>query len=217
MGFGDDWLTIVGVVSDVKHTSLGDTTRISVYVSAAQEETPYLAILMRSRLDAAALAPSIRASVTALDAAVPVTRVDDMPRLVSESFASERFRAVLVGIFAAVAGVLAAIGIYGVTARAVARQRREIGIRMALGSSASRVIALFIQRAGVGVALGIAAGLLGAFGASRFLAPYLFATNPSDPMLYAVAASLLVMAALMSAWLPARRAACTEPASVLRQ
>jgi putative ABC transport system permease protein len=217
LGSTDDWLTIVGVVSDVKHTSLGDTTRISVYVSAAQQETPYLAILVRSRLDAAALAPLIRASVAAVDAAVPVTRVDDMPRLVSESFAGERFRAVLIGNFATMAGVLAAIGIYGVTTRAIARQRREIGIRMALGSSASRVIGLFVQRAGTAVALGIAIGLLGAFGASRFLAPYLFGTNPSDPVLYSGAAMVLVVVALTAVWLPARRAARTEPASVLRQ
>jgi ABC-type antimicrobial peptide transport system permease subunit len=216
VGLDDRWLTIVGVVSDVKHASLGDTTRITVYLPVWQQDTPYLTVLVRSRLGAAALAPSIRAAVAAVDAAIPVTRVDDMPALVSESFASERFRTVLIEIFATIAGLLAAIGIYGVTARAVARQRREIGIRIALGSSAWRVIALFVRRAGAAVTFGIAAGLVGAFGASRFLAPYLFATNPSDPVLYAGAASLLAMAALAAAWLPARRAARTEPASILR-
>jgi putative ABC transport system permease protein len=216
IGLGDEWLTIVGVVSDVKHASLGDTTRATVYLPARQQDTPYLGLLVRSRVDASALTPAIRAAVAGLDATVPVTRVDDMPALVSESFASERFRAVLIGIFAAIAGALAVIGIYGVTARAVARQRREIGIRMALGSSASRVIALFVQRAGVAVTLGMIAGLTGAFVASRFLAPYLFATSPSDPTLYAAAATPMIVGALVASWLPARRAAGTNPAEVLR-
>jgi len=116
----------------------------------------------------------------------------------------------------AIAALLAAIGMYGVTARAVARQRREIGIRMALGSSAMRVVTLFVQRTGAAVALGIATGLAGAFAASRFLAPYLFATNPADPMLYAGAATLLAFAGLGATLLPARRAAGMNPASVLR-
>lgn len=216
VGFGDAWLTIVGVVRDVKHASLGDTTRITVYLPARQQDTPYLAVLVRTRLDAAALAPSIRRAVAALDAAVPVTRVDEMPTLVNRSFAGERFRAVLVGIFAAIAGALAVIGIYGVTARAVERQRREIGIRMALGSSTSRVIALFVQRAGVAVALGVGVGLAAAFVASQALEPYLFATDRADPALYAGAAVLLILPALIAAGLPARRASRTSPAVVLR-
>ena len=216
VGFNDNWLTIVGVVSDVKHASLGDTTRITVYLPALQQPTPYLTILLRTRLDAAALAPSIRRAVAALDPAVPVTRVDAVPELVSRSFTSERFRAVLIGLFAVIAGVLATIGIYGVTARAVVRQRREISIRMALGSSSTRVIALFVQRAGVAVALGAAAGLVGAFAVSRFLAPYLFATDPSDPALYAGPTLLLVTTGIAAAWLPARRASRQNPARVLR-
>ena len=215
IGFGDDWLTIVGVVSDVKHASLGDTTRATVYLPARQQDTPYLGLLVRSRLDASALTPAIRAAVAGLDATVPVTRVE-MPALVSESFANEPVRAVLIGIFAAIAAALAVIGVYGVTARAVARQRRESGIRMALGSSASRVIALFVQRTGVAVTLGMIAGLIGAFVASRFLAPYLFATSPSDPTLYAAAATPLIVGALVASWLPARRAAGTNPVEVLR-
>lgn len=216
VGLDDSWLTIVGVVSDVKHASLGDTTRITVYLPATQQQTPYLMVLLRTRLEASALAPSIRAVTAALDPAVPVTRVDEMSDLVSQSFASERFRAALIALFATIAGALAVVGIYGVTARAVARQRREIGIRIALGSSSVRVIALFAQRAGVAVALGVSIGLTGAVGASRFLAPYLFATNPTDPSLYAGAAALLAAAALAATWVPARRASRASPAAVLR-
>jgi ABC-type antimicrobial peptide transport system permease subunit len=174
-------------------------------------------IVARTRLDAAVLAPSIRRAVAAVDASVPVTRVDAMPELVSRSFANERFRARLIGLFAVLAGVLAMIGIYGVTSRAVRRQRREIGIRMALGSSAARVIAVFVQRTSVAVVFGAVVGLAAAAAASRFLAPYLFETNPSDPLVYIGAAALLAIAALTAAWLPAHIASRTNPAQVLRE
>ena len=217
IGFDTTWLTVVGVVSDVKHASLGDPARITVYLPARQQSTPYLMIVARTRLDAAVLAPSIRRAVAAVDASVPVTRVDAMPELVSRSFANERFRARLIGLFAVLAGLLAMIGIYGVTSRAVRRQRREIGIRMALGSSAARVIAVFVQRTSVAVVFGAVVGLAAAAAASRFLAPYLFETNPSDPLVYIGAAALLAIAALTAAWLPAHIASRTNPAQVLRE
>ena len=216
IGYGDDWLTVVGVVGDVKHSSLGDSTRVTVYLPAEQQPTRYLMILARARLDAGALTPLVRREIAALDPSVPVTRVEELSTLVARSFAGERFRATLLGAFAIVAALLSAVGMYGVTARAVARQRREIGIRMALGSTAAGVIALFVRRAGVAVSLGIVVGLVGAAGLSGFLAPYLFATTPTDPALYAGSAALLVATALVAAWLPARRASRTNPASVLR-
>lgn len=216
IGYGDDRLTVVGVVSDVKHSSLGDSTRVTVYLPAEQQPTRYLMILARARLDAGALTPLVRREIAPLDPAVPVTQVEEMSALVARSFASERFRATLLGAFAVIAALLSAVGMYGVTARAVARQRREIGIRMALGSTAAGVIALFVQRAGLAVSLGAAVGLVAAAGLSGFLAPYLFATTPTDPMLYAGSAALLVATALLAAWLPARRASRTNPASVLR-
>ena len=214
--FNDEWLTIVGVVSDVKHTTLTDTTRITLYLPALQQNTPYLMLLVRGRLNADQLAPAIRRAVAAIDPAVPVTRVDAVPELVSQSFAGERFRAVLITMFAALAGALAAIGIYGVTARAVVRQRREIGIRMALGSPMWRVSGLLLGRTGVAVALGIGAGLAGAVATAKLLSPYLFGTDPVDPFLYAASASVLAATALVAAWLPTRSASHADPAVVLR-
>ena len=216
IGFNDDRLTIVGVVSDVKHTSLGDSTRATVYLPVTQQPTRYLMLLARTRLDLAALTPLVRRAVATVDATVPVTRVDAMPELVDRSFAAERFRATLIGIFAIVAGMLATIGMYGVTARSIVRQRREIGIRMALGSTATRVVALFLRRAGIAVTLGIVLGLVGANGLSKFLAPYLYATPPTEPTVYAASAILLAATALIAAWLPASRAARANPATVLR-
>lgn len=216
IGFGDDRLTIVGVVSDVKHASLGDSVRVTVYLPVAQQPTRYLMLLVRTRLDLAALTPLVRRAVATVDAAVPVTRVDAMPELVDRSFAAERFRTMLIGVFAIVAGMLATIGTYGVTARAVVRQRREVGVRMALGSTATRVVALFLRRAGSAVTLGIVLGLAGALGLSKFLAPYLYATPPTEPVVYAVSAALLATTALLAAWLPAYRASRANPATVLR-
>jgi ABC-type antimicrobial peptide transport system permease subunit len=214
--FGDVWLTFVGVVSDVKHSALSDTTRITLYLPARQQDTPYLTILLRGQLRANQLTPAVRRAVAAIDAGVPVTRVDAVPQLVSQSFAGERFRAVLITIFAVLAGALAAIGIYGVTARAVVRQRREIGIRMALGSPLWRVSALLLGRTGVAVALGIAAGLLGAVASAKVLSPYLFGIDALDPLLYVVSAASLAATAIVAAWLPARSACRTDPAIVLR-
>jgi ABC-type antimicrobial peptide transport system permease subunit len=214
--FKDEWLTIVGVVSDVKHSALSDTTRITVYLAAWQQDTPYLTVLVRARLNAEQLTTAVRGAVAAIDPAVPVTRVDAVPELVSASFAGERFRAVLGGIFATLAGALAAIGIYGVTARTVMRQRREIGIRMALGSPVWRVSVLLLGRTAAAVALGIAVGLLGAAAAAKVLAPYLFGTEALDPLPYATSAALLATTALVAAWLPTRSASRMAPAVVLR-
>ena len=216
VGFGNDRLTIVGVVSDVKHASLGDSTRATVYLPATQQPTRYLMILARARLEVAALAPQVRAAIAGLDPSIPVTRIDAMPDLVARSFASERFRANLVEMFALIAGLLAAVGMYGVTARAVARQRREIGIRMALGSTATRVVALFVRRASIAVSLGVVVGTGAAVAMSRYVSPYLFQTSATEPTVYGAAASLLIVVALAAAWLPARRASRTNPASVLR-
>ena len=214
--FNDEWLTIVGVVSDVKHVALSDSTRITLYLPARQQDTQYLTILIRARLSADQLGPAVRRAVAAVDATVPVTRIDPVPLLVSQSFAGEKFRAVLIAIFATLAGALAAIGIYGVTARAVVRQRREIGIRMALGSPLWRVSALLLGRTGAAVALGIGMGLLGAVATAKVLSPYLFGTDALDPLLYAGSAALLGATALISAWLPTRSASRTDPAVVLR-
>jgi putative ABC transport system permease protein len=214
--FNDEWLTIVGVVSDVKHSALNDSTRITLYLPAWQQDTPYLTVLLRARLSAEQLAPAVRRAVAAIDPAVPVTRVDAVPQLVSQSFAGERFRAVLIALFATLAGALAAIGIYGVTARAVTRQRREVGIRIALGSPLWRVSALLLGRTGAAVALGIGIGLLGAVATAKFLSPYLFGTDALDPLLYAGSAALLAVTALIAAWLPTRSASRTDPAVVLR-
>jgi putative ABC transport system permease protein len=214
--FGDDWLTIVGVVSDVKHTSLSDTTRITLYLPAWQHETPYLTVLLRTRLDADAFTTAVRRTVAELDPAVPVTRIDAVPELVRQSFASERFRALLITVFASIAGLLATIGIYGVTARAVARQRREISIRVALGSSPWRVTGLLVGRTGWAVTLGVVVGLVGASALSNTLAPYLFATDRLDPTIYAGTGMVLALTALVAAWLPARTASRTDPASILR-
>jgi ABC-type antimicrobial peptide transport system permease subunit len=120
-------------------------------------------------------------------------------------------------LFAIVAGVLAAVGVYGVTARAVSLQSREIGIRLALGSSGSGVVRLFLGRTMWSVVAGVIVGLGGAFAASRLLAPYLFQITPTDPVTFGGVVGLLVAVGTGASWLPARLAARMNPAVVLRR
>jgi len=140
-----------------------------------------------------------------------------MPTLVSRSIAEPRYRTALIALFAVIAVVLATIGVYGVTARAVTQQTREIGIRMALGSSAAAVIRLFVSRTMVGVVAGVAMGLAGAVAASRLLAPYLFGITPGDPLTFGGVLALLIAVGVAASWLPARVASRTNPAEVLRR
>ena len=140
-----------------------------------------------------------------------------MSTLVSRSIAEPRYRTALIALFAVIAVVLATIGVYGVTARAVTQQAREIGIRMALGSSGAAVIRLFVSRTMVGVVAGVAIGLAGAVAASRLLAPYLFGIKPGDPLTFGGVLALLVVVGACASWLPARVASRTNPAVVLRR
>jgi len=212
----DAWFEVVGVVGDIRNAGLGAAPQPMVFVSAFQEQASGQRFVIRTRAPLETLAPSIRQAIASVDPGVPVTAIDAMPALVSRSVAEPRYRTALITLFGVIAAVLATIGVYGVTARAVTQQGREIGIRMALGSTAGAVIRLFMSRTMVGVVAGIAIGVIGAFGASRLLAPYLFGIRPTDPMTFASVLALLVTVGIAASWLPARVASRTNPASVLR-
>ena len=215
--YDDEWHEVVGVVGDVKNAGLGAEPQAMFFVSAFQEQPSGLRFVIRTRLGTEALAPSVRRTIAAIDAGVPVTGVDAMPTLVSRSVAEPRYRTVLITLFAVIAAALATVGVYGVTMRAVTQQTREIGIRMALGSSGGAVVRLFVSRTMVGVVVGVAVGLAGAFAASRLLAPYLFGITPNDPLTFGSALALLVVVGVVASWLPARAASRTNPAVVLRR
>jgi putative ABC transport system permease protein len=215
--YDEAWHTVVGVVGDIKNAGLAAEPQAMFYLSALQEHWPSQRFVIRTGVSPEILGPAVRQAIAAVDPGVPVTAIDGMPELMSRSIAEPRYRTVLISLFGLVAAVLAAVGVYGVTARAVSLETREIGIRMALGSSGGAVIRLFISRTMIGVATGVAVGLVGAFAASRLLAPYLFGVKPSDPVTFAAVLGLLVVVSAAASWLPARIASRTNPAVVLRR
>jgi ABC-type antimicrobial peptide transport system permease subunit len=142
--------------------------------------------------------------------------MDDMRALIRRSSSEERYRTLLISLFGALAILLAAIGMYGVTARAVARRTREVGIRLALGATAGRVVRLLVGHTLTGVVTGVAMGLFGSLVAARFLSPFLFGVDAMDPATYAGILALLALVSAVASWLPARRAGRLEVAGVLR-
>jgi putative ABC transport system permease protein len=210
--------TIVGIVGDVKYRKLSTEDQATVYAPISQHQrTPFLALMVRTADDPLALASAVRNALREVDPTVPVTRVESMTTLMRQSFDEERYRTTLISIFGVMAALLAAVGMYGVTSRAVSRRTREVGIRMALGASAPSVVRLILTYTLAGVTLGVVGGLVASLAAARLLTPYLFGLRPTDPVTYIGITAFLAVVSVIATWLPARRAARVEPAIVLRE
>lgn len=164
----------------------------------------------------AALAPTVRRALRELAPAIAITNIDVMDDMIARSFSEERFRTVLIGLFAVIAALLAAVGMYGVTSRAVSRRTREVGIRVALGATPSSVTRMIVSHTLVGVAVGALIGGVAAGAANRVLVPYLFGLSVFDRPTYVGIFALLAAVSLAATWLPARRAGRVQPATVLR-
>lgn len=211
-----EWRTIIGVVGDVKLNELSDEALELVYAPLAQlpEGTP--AFLVRTHGDPATMAATIRGTLQQLAPAVAISRVDVMSEMIARSFAEERYRALLITAFGVIAAVLAAVGMYGVTARAVSQRMREMAIRLALGAPSSSVARLVLGSTLAGVAVGIVLGVPGALAATRLLSPFLYQVSAADPLTYMAILALLVLISLAASGIPARRAARAELVEVLR-
>ena len=217
------WLTIVGVVKDMKHDGLDVDGIPHVYVPIYQDFDPAegvvfrdFAIVLRTSLPASTLAPLIRHEVEALDPTLPVYRVASMGDLLDASLASRRFSAELVGGFACLALVIAAIGVYGLLAYLVSQKSREISLRIALGASRGDVLKMFVGR---GLALaggGILLGLVVAASATSLMGSLLYGVRPHDPVVFLVMPMVLFVVAGVASYLPARRATRADPARALR-
>ena len=209
---------VVGVIADERLTPFDDrSAHAVVYVSNEQDSRDFLGIVMRSSLDARRLEPAVRVAVAAIDRGVAVTHVQSMDEWVSQSTTPDRFRSILLAIFAAVALALSAIGIYGMMAYAVVQRTHEFGIRAAIGASRANLIGVTI---GDGVALaagGLAIGAVGAIGATRFLQSFLSGVGAWDVTTWAAAAALLAIVAVAACYLPAREAASVDPVEALRK
>jgi ABC-type antimicrobial peptide transport system permease subunit len=219
---GDDpRLEIVGVASDAVYRSLRDPAPPTMYVPADQAlvgSMPlYASISVRSIIgNATALIPSLRATLTPLDLNVTMT-LDVMATYVQPWLIRDRVLAELSGLFALVALLLAAMGIFGLTSYSVERRRGELGVRLALGATPSRVRRMVLTRAVALTLAGTGVGLVPTLWVSRLLGPILYRVDAGDTTAFATGFVALTLAGVIAAWLPARRAARLDPSAVLRE
>ena len=210
------WLTVVGVVGRIKQYALDVDSRIAFYFPQTQTIQRGMNVVIRSGADPASLTSAVIGEIRALDPDLPLYDVRTMDQRVDASLATRRFSMTLLGVFAAVALVLATVGVYGVMAYLVNQGTREIGIRIALGATQRGIIGLVVRR-GMTLALtGVAIGLLGALAVTRLLSSFLFGVRATDPITFVAIAVLLTMVAMLATFIPARRAARIDPMVSLR-
>ncbi|MDQ3315253.1 MAG: ABC transporter permease [Verrucomicrobiota bacterium] len=208
---------IVGVVGNVKHLALKNEDSPEMYLAQTQMPFSVMSLVVRTSVsDPAALTSAVRKELAAMDSSIPLTSIRVFDEYVSRSLARPRFNALLLSIFAGVALVLTAIGIYGVMAYSVAQRTNEIGIRIALGAGQSSIFRLVVGQAMTLVGISIVIGVAGAFGATRLLSTLLFGVSTWDPLTFGAIVVLLAVVAFLAAWLPARRAANVNPIVALR-
>ena len=207
---------IVGVVADVRSARLDRAASPEIYVPHPQHAISIMSVVLKTDGDPMALAADLRLIVRAIDADLPLSDVRSMEQIVGRSVAQQRFYTTLLAGFAAVALGLALIGIYGVLSFIVGQRTREIGVRMALGARGTDVIRLVIGQslalAGVGIGIGLVAALI----VTRGLHALLFGVEPTDPLTFGVVAVVLAGVAAIASYLPARKAARTDPVTALR-
>jgi ABC-type antimicrobial peptide transport system permease subunit len=213
-------MTIVGVVGNVKHTSLVRDVAPEVYVSALQRPlrtqfTMTVAVRPGQATLGASLVPTLRETIRAADPDVP-TDFSTVEERIGRSVSDRQFTMLVLGLFAGIALLLPAVGIYGVLAYSVAQRTQEIGIRMALGADPRSVVSLMLRSALGSVGAGMIAGLAAALIATRALQSFLFGVEPIDPLAFASAATLLAAVAWVAGYIPARRATRVDPLVALR-
>ena len=211
------WATIVGVVGDVRGFALDEPPEPTMYWPVAQiRATPSLAIVVRTESDPASLTFAVRDAIAEIDRAQPIYDMQPLDQLVAKSLGQRRFTLMLMVLFGVIALVLSAIGIYGVMAFAVTQRTQEIGIRMALGASAIDVLKMVVGSGMFLAAIGVAAGLIGAFALTRLMASLLFGVSPTDLVTFGLVTAGLLMVALLACYIPARRATKVDPLVALR-
>jgi putative ABC transport system permease protein len=207
--------TVVGVVGDVRHKTLGAPAEPTIYRTTAQAQSRRLHLVARTEGDPAAAIPAIQQAIRALDPDTPLTDAGTMSTLMRESEADDRFRAILMWTFAALAALLASFGIFGVTARAVSARAREIGIRTALGARANGLILLVLRDGLFSATAGIGIGLIGATWTAGVVRHLLYDLDARDPLTYAAVVVFAVALCLVAAYLPARRVTSISPMEVM--
>lgn len=210
------WTTIVGVIANARTESLGDAGSPEIYASAYQKSSKHLAIVLSTWLDPASAADKVRQQVHLVDATLPVFGARLLTDTVSESLAARRFSMEIVGLFAAVALLLATIGIYGVISHSVSERAREIGIRLALGAEPRSILRLVLQQGWRVITVGTAIGLAGSVVVSRLMAGVLYGVSSIDWLTFGGVTLVLVAVALIACYIPARHALRIEPMIALK-
>jgi putative ABC transport system permease protein len=216
LAIGDEWRRVVGVVRSVKRRSLRGDPAAMFYVPLGQDPRDAMTLVLRTDGDPVALAPALRSIVADLDPEQPVASLATMESLLSSSLAQPRFTAGLVGFFGMATLLLAMLAVYGLVSAMVLARTREMGIRMALGAPASRVLRMIFGH-GMAIALaGTAVGMALAVPAVRALRSTLFNVTPFQPYIVVTVVTLMLLAGVLASWLPARRATRVDPAESLR-
>jgi putative ABC transport system permease protein len=210
-------VTIVGISGDVHHDELTREPRPEIYFPLAQSPTAMMMLAARTNGDPESYGTAIRAEILAVDPAQPVYHVKSMNTLLRDSLMAQGFSATLMGLFGVLALVLAGIGIYGVVSYAVNQQRREFGVRLALGATPRDLLALVVRRGLVMVAIGLFIGIVCAWGVGRALGNMLYGIKPADPLTFAGVIAVLAAVGLLASCMPALRASRTEPVTALRE
>jgi putative ABC transport system permease protein len=213
----EPWLTVVGVVRNVRHFGLDSDVRREIFRPYSQAAWPVMTVTVKTSAETAVLSSAIRAALRRADPEWPVSNVQTMAQVLQGSVGSRRFPMLLLGVFAAVALALAVVGVYGVVSYVVSQRRKEIGIRVALGAGRTAVTRHVMRGSLIPVGVGIAIGIAAAAGASRLLQSVLYEVHPGDPVVLGTIAAILAAAALAASWFPARRAARLDPLVVLRE
>jgi putative ABC transport system permease protein len=213
----DDWITVIGVVGDVRQFNLDADPKPQMYLT--YEQAGFFAprhLVVRTQVEPRSLASAVRAAVWSIDKDQPVSNVSTMEEVLADSIARQRFSMLLLGVFASVALVLAAVGIYGVMSYSVAQRTHEIGIRMALGARPRDVLRLAVGQGLKLVLVGVAAGLVASFALTRVMASLLFGVSATDPATFVTISLVLVGVAALASFIPARRATKVDPLIALR-
>lgn len=213
----EEYAEIVGIVGDVKYGTLEEPVGPDVHVPYAQNPYAQVFLVARTRREPGALVPEIRKAVLRLAPDVPVYDAKTLEERIADTTSKRRFGTLLLSLFAAVACLLAAIGLYGVMAYSISGRTREIGIRVALGATAERVSRMIVRDGLLLAVLGVALGAALAFASTRLLASFLYQSSPTDPLTFLGAALLLLIVSLAASYIPARRALEVDPRVALQQ
>jgi putative ABC transport system permease protein len=211
-----EWITVVGVVADMKALGLTAEPRMEMFLTLGQDTFRSGFVIVRSNAGTETMVPSLRAAVLAIDKNMAIFNIKTMEKVVSDSIAQPRFNMVLLAIFAGLALILASVGIYGVMSYSVTQRTQELGVRMALGAQRRDIFSLVLKQGIILALIGVAIGLAGAIGLSKALSSVLYGISATDPVTFISVAVIMIAVALIACFFPARKATKVDPLTAMR-